>query len=262
MNRIVFECAERGGGDTVAFGGERARHVFSVLGAKPGDTLRVGEIGGLRYDTAKILACSESRCEVELGPGSPPPPRCGADLLLALPRPKCLRRLLPQLAALGPAHVFITAAEKVEKSYWGSALLDEARVRPLLLEGLSQAGDTILPQIRLCRRLKPLVQDELPALYPAERRFIAHPSGTDAHQSAADFGVAPARTAPAGADGAATAGADTTPPALVAVGPEGGWSDFELNLFEERGFRRISLGERPLRTDTAVVALLSRFLPR
>ena len=240
MNRVLFEPSERGGDGIVAFVGERARHVFHVLGAKPGDTIRAGEIGGLRYDAATLLECTENRCVLAPGAGTKPPPRCGADLLLALPRPKCLRRLLPQIAALGPARVFVTAAEKVEKAYWGSALLDEARFRPLLLEGLAQAGDTLLPDIRLCRRLKPFVQDELPTLYPGDRRLLAHPGGA----TIPSFPPEPEA------------------PAIVAIGPEGGWSDFELALFEEQGFRRLSLGERPLRTDTAVVAILSRFLVR
>jgi 16S rRNA (uracil1498-N3)-methyltransferase len=44
---------------------------------------------------------------------------------------------------------------------------------------------------------------------------------------------------------------------LLAVGPEGGWNDFELGLLEAHGFQRFSLGWQTLRTDTACIALLA-----
>jgi 16S rRNA (uracil1498-N3)-methyltransferase len=50
---------------------------------------------------------------------------------------------------------------------------------------------------------------------------------------------------------------ETTPGVVLAIGPEGGWNDFELGLLEARGFQRISLGPRSLRTDTACIAMLS-----
>ena len=45
---------------------------------------------------------------------------------------------------------------------------------------------------------------------------------------------------------------------LLAIGPEGGWTDDELALMEERGFRRYSLGRRILRTDTATIAAIAK----
>ena len=44
---------------------------------------------------------------------------------------------------------------------------------------------------------------------------------------------------------------------LLAIGPEGGWNDFELNLLEAHGFTRVGMGARTLRTDTACIALLA-----
>lgn len=239
MNRVLFEPAERIAPDEVVVRGDRARHVALVLKAAPGATLRAGELGGARHDAARVLAASPEEVRFAPGPATPPMPRAPWDLLLALPRPKCLRRLWPQLAALGPSRVYLTAAEKVEKAYWGSTFLDPAVYRPMLLDGLMQAGDTILPQVEIHRRLKPLVEDVLPARYPAGARLLAHPA------TAADARPAAPHAAPG----------------LLAVGPEGGWSDYELRMFEAAGFRRVSFGERILRTDTAVVwafAALSR----
>ena len=243
MNRILFDPAENRGG-TVRLAGPRAHHVWAVLQAQPGETVRAGEVGGDRYDEARVLVSTPSDCILRLGEPSPPLLRAAWDLLLALPRPKCLRRLWPQIAALAPERVYLTAAEKVEKDYWGCTLLRPDVYRPLLLDGLAQSGDTILPEVEVRRRLKPLVEDVLPRRYAEGRRLVAHPAR----------------------DGARNAVPDKPPvygAGIVAVGPEGGWSDYELKMFEAAGFRRVSLGPRVLRTDTAVVALLAQLtLPR
>ena len=241
MNRILFDPSERRGGE-VRLGGPRAHHVRAVLQAQPGDTVRAGEIGGDRYDEARVVVSTPSDCILRLGEASPPLPRAAWNLLLALPRPKCLRRLWPQIAALAPERVYLTAAEKVEKDYWGCTLLRPDVYRPLLLDGLAQSGDTILPEVEVHRRLKPLGEDVLPRRYAEGRRLVAHPMR--------DRAAAPAAPAAVGAG-------------IVAIGPEGGWSDYELRMFEAAGFRRVSLGPRVLRTDTAVVALLALLnLPR
>lgn len=242
MNRVLFEPAERVAADEVLVRGDRARHVALVLKAAPGGTIRAGEVGGARFDEARLLAVSPDECRFDPGPARPPMARAPWDLLLALPRPKCLRRLWPQLAALGPSRVYLTAAEKVEKAYWGSTFLDPEIYRPMLIDGLMQAGDTILPDIEIHRRLKPLVEDVLPVRYAPGARLLAHPDAPDA-------GCPPPAATP-------------ERPGLLAVGPEGGWSDYELRLFAARGFRRVSFGERILRADTAVVWAFAALSPR
>lgn len=245
MNAVVFDSGDERPDGLVALRGARAVHVRDVLGAAPGSAVRLCRFGGAMHPASRVVRIEGAGAGVEVvvepGPPAPPPARCPADLALALPRPKCLKRLWPQLAALGPARVFVTAAEKVEKSYWGCTWLREGERGALLREGLAQACDAVPPQVGIRRRLKPFLEDEVPALYPADRRFFAHPSeerggGLGAFREAC-------RT-PGG-------------PALVAVGPEGGWSPFECAMFERLGFRRVSLGPRILRTDTAVVSLLA-----
>ena len=243
MNRILFEPSENRGGE-VRLAGPRAHHVWAVLQAQPGDTVRAGEVGGDRYDEARVVVSTPSECILRLGEASPPLLRAAWDLLLALPRPKCLRRLWPQIAAFAPERVYLTAAEKVEKDYWGCTLLRPDVYRPLLVDGLAQSGDTILPDVEVHRRLKPLVEDVLPRRYAEGRRLVAHPPRDGARNAVPE----------APPDGGA---------GIVAVGPEGGWSDYELRMFEAAGFRCVSLGPRVLRTDTAVVALLAQLsLPR
>lgn len=243
MNYVVFGEADVRPDGIVALKGERARHVVSVLHAKAGDVVRMSRDGRGLHVAARILAISQDEGEVLVQPGeeTPPPRRCGADLLLALPRPKCLKRLWPQLSAFGPRRVFICAAEKVEKSYWGCTWLRKEEREALMREGLAQAGDSIMPEVFLKRRLKPFLEDDIPALYAPQKRFFAHPGGGGGIKDFVD----------------SVSEAETSGSVLIAVGPEGGWSAFETSMFERCGFRSVCLGRRVLRTDTAVVSLLS-----
>ena len=179
----------------------------------------------------------EDSVELECAFEPEPPAVPDVDLLLALPRPKVVRRLWAQLAALGVGRIILTNASRVERNYFDTHVLDPAFYRPLLIEGLQQAQDTHLPRVSIHRRFRPLVEDQLDAQSSADGRLVAHPAGN-----------------PTPIAGAWPHGARRV---LLAVGPEGGWDDFELRLLGDRGFRPVSLGARTLRTDTACVGLLA-----
>jgi len=159
------------------------------------------------------------------------------DLLLALPRPKVMRRLWAQLAALGVGRIILTNAGRVERNYFDTHVLTADCYRPLLVEGLQQAKDTRLPQVSIHKQLKVLVEDELDHLFVGGRRIVADP----------------ASEVPLGTVARRHAGARL----LLAIGPEGGWNAFELTLLHAHGFESAGMGPRTLRTDTACVALLS-----
>lgn len=243
MNRILFEKSEIADGVARA-GGERARHVATVLKSAPGDTIKTGEIDG-PAGTGEILSLERVppetdpcgwRMEVRVSHGFAPPAPW-FDLVLAPPRPRVFKRLLPQLAALGAGSIALVGAAKVEKDFWGATILEEEIHRPLLADGLMQAGTTAMPRIFVRRNLKRFLEGELESFSPlADDRVLAHPGGTGT-------GAAPYR------------GKGRL---LLAIGPEGGWTDAEIGAFEERGFRRYSLGGRVLRTDTAAIALISK----
>ncbi len=147
-----------------------------------------------------------------------------------------MKRLWPQLAAMGLRRLFLTKASRVEKGYFDARIYQPEHFRPLLLEGLQQACDTRLPEVSFHRRLKIFLEDELDALTPGSSRLLAHP------------GKAPRLrdTLPSGPESV-----------LLAVGPEGGWTPYELDLLQAHRFTPVSLGPRILRTDTACVALLA-----
>ena len=253
MNRILFEKAEIVDG-VATFGGERAEHVLNVLHGEVGQVLKTGEVDG-KIGTGTIQSIETSCCG-DL-PSEHPSNRPSdhvrikvsvchgeeslkpwVDLILAPPRPRVMKRLLPQLATLGVGRIFLVGAKKVEKDFWGATLLKEENYRPLLLDGLMQAGTSVLPTLELRRNFRKFVREELDELLPSSERIVAHP------YDAGDEGV---RREPK----------DTL---TLAIGPEGGWTDAEVELLEAHGFRRYSLGSRILRTDTATIALLARLM--
>lgn len=239
MNRILFERDEIRGG-LATFGGARAEHVLKVLHGAVGQVLKTGEVDG-PVGTAEIVGIGgpEAPCVTVRCAHTAASRRPWIDLLLAPPRPRVLKRLLPQLATIGVGRIVLVGAEKVEKAFWGATLLNPENYRPLLVDGLMQAGTSILPTVATRRNLRRFVRDELDALFPASVRIVAHPYA-----------------APGG--GPAAAPGLGTP--LLAVGPEGGWTDEEVALLEAHGFVRRSLGPRILRTDTATVSLLAQLM--
>lgn len=233
MNRILFEPDEIQTDGTVRLTDVRAEHIRTVLHAAPGQVIATGTLNGLA-GVSRVLSVSESGiCLLPDHAAALPEP--WFDVILAVPRPKALKRLWPQLAALGVGRVVLLNACKVEKCYFSSQWLTPSGYRPLLVEGLMQAGLTRLPEVLVRPRFKPFVEDELDGLFSGALRLLAHPGSRT-----------PVLCGP---------GRPTRP--LLAVGPEGGWTDYEREALTAHGFRLFSLGERVLRSDTACVALVS-----
>ncbi len=234
MNRILFEPDELLADGTVLLTDARAEHLRRVLRVEPGQTVASGTVNGLA-GVSRVLSTGEAG--VRLCPAHDAAlPEPWLDLLLAVPRPKVLKRLWPQLAALGVGRMVLLNAAKVEKCYFSSQWLEPGFYRPLLIEGLMQAGLTRLPEVTVAPRFKPFVEDELDRLFPGTVRLLAHPGPP------ADV---PPGDSPCGAR------------PLLAVGPEGGWTGYETEHLCARGFRLFSLGERILRSDTACIALIA-----
>lgn len=238
MNRILFEPGEIADG-VATFGGARAEHVRNVLHGEVGQVLKTGEVGG-KIGVGEIVAIGEREVKVRVRhDGEPLAP--WVDLVLAPPRPRILKRLLPQLATMGVGRIVLVGAKKVEKDFWGATLLKEENCRPLLVDGLMQGCvSSVLPTVETRRSFRRFVADELDAAFPTANRLVAHPYGGDEGTGNWEWGTGNGERL------------------LLAVGPEGGWTDEEVALLEAHGFVRRSLGPRILRTDTAVIALLAR----
>lgn len=237
MNLIILHPDELDADGRCVLTDDRAQHIRTILRAETGRTLRVGLLNG-PLGTGRVEKVDRQavflKCEFE--DNVPPKPRI--DLLLAMPRPKVMKRLWAQLAALGVGRIVLLRAEKVERYYFDSHVLDPEFYTKLLIEGLQQAKCIHLPEVLIRSRFKPFVEDELDALFPKHLKLLADPSGEN---RLADF-------VPSGERSRRT---------VIAIGPEGGWTTYELDRLTEHGFQLVGMGSRILRSDTAVISLVS-----
>jgi RsmE family RNA methyltransferase len=233
VNLLLLEEADFIAADRVILRDRRLTHMQEVHRSVVGDSLRVGRIGGL-MGSAELLRLEASEAELRVSLDQPPPAKLPLTLLLALPRPKMLRRVLQTVAAMGVPRVVLVNSYRVEKSFWQTPFLEPEAVREQLILGLEQARDSVLPQIIIEKRFKPFVEDRLPARAEGTLRLVGHPGNYP--------------PCPRGLD----------EPVTLAIGPEGGWIPYEIDLLAKAGLQPVQLGERILRVETAVTALLSR----
>ncbi|MCG8592008.1 MAG: 16S rRNA (uracil(1498)-N(3))-methyltransferase [Proteobacteria bacterium] len=234
MNLILLQDEDfEDGSSTVRFSGRRARHVHDVHRAEVGDRLCVGRLGG-EIGMGRVREIARDRIALEVALSEAPPPKLPLSLVLALPRPRFLKRVLLTAASMGVARIVLLGARRVERSFWGSRALQPAALRDSLCLGLEQGRDTVLPELWLRPRPQAFLREELPGLVARTRGLVGHPEAEAA--------------CPRAVDG----------PVTLAIGPEGGFVPAEVEAFEAAGCQPVHLGSRPLRVEAAVPALLGR----
>jgi len=233
MNLLILSPGDLISPDRARITGRRAAHVREVHRLKEGEELSVGLLGGLS-GRGRITRLDVDCMELDVKLDAAPPPKLPLTLILALPRPKVLNRVLASATSLGVARIYLVNAWKVEKSYWKSPRMEEENLLHQRILGLEQAKDTVLPELHTRRLLRPFVEDELPALIQGTLPLMAHPGS----------GVPCPRSVEA--------------PVTLAIGPEGGFLPQEVELFGKVGFQAVELGPRILRVETAVAALVAR----
>lgn len=237
MNIILFDSDEIKD-STVVLSGRRAEHIIKILKSKAGDTLKTGIING-PIGTSSIRKISGSTVELAVNDHPTLPASPLVDIVLALPRPIMLKRVLAQVATFGIGRLFLINSNRVEKSFFSASLLHETKMRQRLLDGLEQAGDSLLPQVSIHKRFRPFAEDILPKISKEYREMaLAHPG------SPLNLG----QLMPPPLEGKI----------LLLIGPEGGWVDFEISLFAAQGVRPFHLGPRILRVDSVIPSLLGQ----
>lgn len=233
MNLVILFEEDFVDPETVRLSGRRKEHVAQIHRADVGRELAVGLLGGA-MGQGLITHMAEDELEMTVSLGKAPPPKLPINLVLALPRPKVLNRVIASATTLGVQRIDLINAWRVEKAYWRSPRLSEDNLLHQRILGLEQAKDTLLPELHLHRLLRPFCEDELPSLIQGTLPLIAHPSAPTSCQQALNQ------------------------PITLAIGPEGGFIPAELDLFGRSGFKAVSMGARILRVETAVAALLGK----
>ena len=197
-----------------------------------GDTLKVGIRNGQRYLT-EVVTISEQHILLRPIQVEAVPAKLPVHLILALPRPKVLRRIIMDAVTLGVERISLIHSYRVDKSYWQSPFLQQ--LDDYVTLGLEQAGDTISPEIQMYKRFKPFVEDVLPTFISDQKpAYVAHPYAEQQMPHAIQHSC------------------------CLIVGPEGGFIPYEVDLLKKNGCQARRLGNRILRTETAVSHILGR----
>jgi len=235
MNLILLDDDDFFDDNRVRISGRRFDHITTLLGKRKGDGLRIGQVNGL-MGQGVIDSVDSAALTLKVHLNESPPASLPVTLILALPRPKMLRRILRTISSIGVKSCYLINSYRVDKSYWGSPLLASPQLHEQLLLGLEQGCDTILPHIHLCPRFRPFVEDELPIFSSSTANLVAHPGG------GTPFPPQP------------------QVPVCLAIGPEGGFIPYEIDQLGAAGFAPVHLGRRILSVETAVSVLLSRYI--
>lgn len=233
MNIVLLNANQDCSSDIWSIEDQRQiKHLNQHLQLKAGDTLKVGVRDGLRYLT-EVQSITAQQIMLRPIQTESVPNKLPVHLILALPRPKVLRRIIMDAVTLGVERISLIHSYRVDKSYWQSPFLQQ--LDDYVTLGLEQAGDTIVPEIQLNKRFKPFVEDVLPTLISEQRpAYVAHPYAEQSMPHAIAHGC------------------------NLIVGPEGGFIPYEIELLKKNGCQAMSLGNRILRTETAVSNILGR----
>lgn len=207
-------------------------HLKQHVDVQVGDSLKVGIREGKRYLT-EVVEVTEQAIKLKPVKEEAVPVKLAVTLIVAMPRPKVLRRLIMDSVTLGVEKIILLHSYRVDKSYWQTPFLQQLDQYVTL--GLEQAGDTIAPKIEIYKRFKPFVEDVLPSLITADcPAYVAHPYAEMKMPFAIDH------------------------PCTIVIGPEGGFIPYEVDLLIKNGCQAVSLGNRILRTETAISYVLGR----
>ncbi len=236
MNLILLQQKDFLETNRVRLFDRRFQHARDILDVTVGKTLQIGLLGG-NMGTGTVLAVDATSLDIEVQLNTPPPEPLPITIILAMPRPKVFKRVLQGLATIGVKEIILLNSWRVDKSYWQSPTLEPQAIHEQLLLGLEQGRDTILPNVQLHKRFKPFVEDSLPEIASGTCAIVAHPGSS--------------QPCPINVQEKIT----------LAIGPEGGFTTYEVEKLLLAGMLPIRLGMRPLRVETAVSALIGRLMP-
>ena len=233
MNIVLFHKKELRN-NLVELSDRRFEHIKKIIKPKIGDFLKVGEING-KMGKGEVINISKFSVSLKINLTTKPPEKLKITLIIALPRPKVLKRMLQRLTALGVFEFIIINSWRVDKSYFGNTLLSKANLEKEMLLGLEQAVDTILPKISIENLFTPFLKNKIPDLLKSKQIFVAHPNTSK------------------------STSLEKHKDAVIIIGPDGGFIKREIEGFLEAGIRIFSLGERILHTETAAILAISKF---
>lgn len=234
MNLLLLEPNDFIAPGRVKISDRRFLQLRDIIKLADGKVFRAGIREG-QTGSASVVEFTPDYAVLDVEFSSEPPPPVPITLVCALPRPQTFHKVLHCAITMGVKKLWFIHSRKVEKSYWQASVLQDEAVDKEIRLALEQCGDTVYPEINYRNRFKPFAEDELPGLIAgADCALFGHPR-SEKHPE--EF-----------------AGKKT----VLLVGPEGGFSDYEVDLLSNAGATAVTLGSRVLRTEFAVAALLAK----
>jgi len=231
--RRIFAPPEAFRDEGLLLDADRQRHLRTVLRLGPGDEFAVTDGAGAEY-LARIehLGRGEGRAQILERTEPPRESRLEMVLAQALPKGDRFALVLEKAVELGVSGIIPVLSRRTVPA--GGAAAAAARWRRLAEAAVAQSGRTRLPALHPPRPFEALIADQS---LPDIRILLWEQSSENLRE------VVDGRPAPRSV--------------LVAVGPEGGWSEQEVQRARREGFAAVRFGPRTLRTETAGIAALA-----
>lgn len=221
--------ADRVEGDRAFLLGPNANHLFRVLRVKIGQEFDVAADGVLR--SAKVIFASHDQVEFELGAEVESAALPQVTVYLSIFKFDRMEWALEKLTELGVSHVVPMIAQRTEEHLAKAAAKRVERWRKIAREASQQARRIAPPEI-----LEPLALKKAIAQEQGSRIVLSESEETVSLKAALR---------------------EYKPPLALAFGPEGGWSETELELFNASGWEPASMGHTILRAETASIAAVA-----
>ena len=235
MNLLILKPEQLVSDNRAVITGRQLDHILQVHRLAPGDKLKTGLLNG-QLGTGQVLSLTNVQAEISLELNTPPPAPVDITVVLALPRPKVLRRILQDVTILGIKQLYLINSYRVEKSYWQTPVLQPENVEQQFILGLEQSVDTRLPTLHIAKRFKPFTEDVLPGLVEGRQALFAHPY----------------------TDTPCPLGNARKQARLIVIGPEGGFIPYEVEKLQSAGCQPVSLGPRILKVGQAINYMVGR----
>ena len=234
MNMLLLDKEDFISDSQVCLSGRRFTRLRDFIHIEPGKKIKAG-LRNKNCGCAEVLSIDADSVTLEYAPLSAPPAAPPLTLIIALQRPQTFSKVIHSAVTIGIKEIHFIQTFKVEKSYWQSSRLLPENLKEEIDLALEQSGDPVEPKLHFHRRFKIFAEDELELIAKDSCRLFGDPAGS----------------APVPLPGT---------PINLALGPEGGFTDYEINTLKEHNFLPMSLGTRILRTEFALAALLGKLL--
>lgn len=243
MNYLAIFQSELTSANQAVLRGSRAKESISWHDLQPGSSTACLVVGGKRGQ-AQILSLSENELVLELNLDKPALVLPNTEIIVSVPRPQTVKKVLNIAGMLGIRRVHFTRTRNTVKSYLQSKTLLAENINAELLKGVEQSGNSWLPEVYVHPLFKPFIKDVLPEELKnraGEQLLLLADTCAEKLNPSTLTVTDPANLV-----------------ATLAIGPESGWDKGEVEDFRSLGFSRIGLGQPILRVDTALTYLLGQ----